>query len=29
MKKQNFLIVGADKSGTKSLFNYLRQNPAL
>ena len=27
MKKPNFLIVGAAKSGTTSLFQYLRQHP--
>ncbi len=29
MKKPNFLIVGAAKSGTTSLFHYLRQHPAV
>ena len=27
MKKPNFLIVGAAKSGTTSLFHYLKQHP--
>ena len=27
MKKPNFLIVGAAKSGTTSLYHYLKQNP--
>ena len=29
MKKPNFLIVGAAKSGTTSLFHYLRQHPSV
>ena len=29
MKKPNFLIVGAAKSGTTSLFHYLRKHPAV